>query len=391
MQKIQRLGTAIAKLQARQLQEIAAHPADRRHARDVATELAATLAINDHAAAKQLALAQALTTRLPRTLAAMHRELLDAGKATKIAEPTACLSDEHARQVDTLLAGSPATTPAASAAPPVELLHHGDAMTTLVADLPAETGSAIYSRLDPSPADGAAPATPAPRPTPRRRVRRPPAHRRSRRHLRRQSRHPRLRRLHTLTGPNQHPAELAGHGPIPAWLARHIAADPHSTWRRIITAPSTGLPLDVDDAATAHPPSPPTTSASATANAATPPATAPPSSARSTTPPPGNTNTRELAGYCTRHHHTRHQPEWSHHPDHHSGTHHHHPLRTTAHQHTRTTARATPPTRRSATVLTTHLTTEGGMPAVTHGRAREAVRRRSTKGGTHSSGRHHAR
>jgi hypothetical protein len=38
----------------------------------------------------------------------------------------------------------------------------------------------------------------------------------------------------TLAGLNDHPAELDGHGPIPASLARVIAYDPSSRWRRLL-------------------------------------------------------------------------------------------------------------------------------------------------------------
>jgi len=40
---------------------------------------------------------------------------------------------------------------------------------------------------------------------------------------------------------SQRPAELEGHGPIPALLARRLAADPDATWRRLITDPVTGV------------------------------------------------------------------------------------------------------------------------------------------------------
>lgn len=43
--------------------------------------------------------------------------------------------------------------------------------------------------------------------------------------------------LSTLLGLDDQPAELAGHGSIPASLARRIAADPTGTWSRIITDP----------------------------------------------------------------------------------------------------------------------------------------------------------
>jgi hypothetical protein len=41
--------------------------------------------------------------------------------------------------------------------------------------------------------------------------------------------------LSTLLGVDEQPGELAGHGPIPAALARRLAADPTGTWRRIVT------------------------------------------------------------------------------------------------------------------------------------------------------------
>jgi Domain of unknown function (DUF222) len=47
----------------------------------------------------------------------------------------------------------------------------------------------------------------------------------------------------TLLGLSDEPGELAGHGPIPASMARQIAAE--GTWRRILTDPSSGAVLDV--------------------------------------------------------------------------------------------------------------------------------------------------
>jgi hypothetical protein len=50
--------------------------------------------------------------------------------------------------------------------------------------------------------------------------------------------------LTTLTGQDDQPGWLDGHGPIPAGYARHLAHDPTGTWRRIITDPVTGQLLD---------------------------------------------------------------------------------------------------------------------------------------------------
>lgn len=43
--------------------------------------------------------------------------------------------------------------------------------------------------------------------------------------------------LSTLLGLDQQPGELAGYGPIPAAVARRIAADPTGTWHRLVTDP----------------------------------------------------------------------------------------------------------------------------------------------------------
>jgi Domain of unknown function (DUF222) len=49
----------------------------------------------------------------------------------------------------------------------------------------------------------------------------------------------------TLLGLDDQPGELAGHGPVPAEVARQLAADPSGTWRRILTDPATGTIIDV--------------------------------------------------------------------------------------------------------------------------------------------------
>jgi hypothetical protein len=51
--------------------------------------------------------------------------------------------------------------------------------------------------------------------------------------------------LETLRGESEAPGELAGYGPITAETARSLAADPSSTWRRIVTDPLSGAVLDV--------------------------------------------------------------------------------------------------------------------------------------------------
>ncbi|MFC4001115.1 DUF222 domain-containing protein [Prauserella oleivorans] len=165
----------------------------------------------------------------------------------------------------------------------VELRHADEAMATLTADLPAEVASAAYARTD--------------------RCAHTPRNAGDGRTM------DQLRAdvfadlllsgtpgeasvraeifvyidVATLIGLAENPAELAGHGPLPASIARAIAFDPSSTWRRIITDPHTGAPIDVGRTRYRRPPSPPTTSRSGTASAASRPATALPTTAISTT------------------------------------------------------------------------------------------------------------
>lgn len=50
--------------------------------------------------------------------------------------------------------------------------------------------------------------------------------------------------LATVAGAGDEPGELSGYGPVPAHVAREIAADPRSTWRRLLTDPESGVVLD---------------------------------------------------------------------------------------------------------------------------------------------------
>jgi hypothetical protein len=51
--------------------------------------------------------------------------------------------------------------------------------------------------------------------------------------------------LSTMTGADDEPCELTGYGPIPAHLARDLAAQAGAVWRRIVTDPLSGTVLDV--------------------------------------------------------------------------------------------------------------------------------------------------
>ncbi|MFD2399151.1 DUF222 domain-containing protein [Prauserella oleivorans] len=236
----------------------------------MASEVALALAISENAARIKIGLARDLVTRLPETLGALSRGDIDLYKASKVSEPTSVLSDDMAREVDAAVAdrlagrdassirrmvnrtvhkidpeGAAARAEARRRERRVELRHADDAMATLTAELPAEVASAAYARID-----------------------------RCARALRKAGDERTMDQLRadvfadlllsgpsgeasvraevfvhidftTLTGLSNDPADLAGHGPLPAPIARAIAFDPNSTWRRIITDPHTGAPVDV--------------------------------------------------------------------------------------------------------------------------------------------------
>ncbi len=50
-----------------------------------------------------------------------------------------------------------------------------------------------------------------------------------------------------LLGLSENPGEIPGYGPIPAGIAREMAEDSRSTWRRILTDPGDGKVLEVSD------------------------------------------------------------------------------------------------------------------------------------------------
>ncbi|WP_084628653.1 HNH endonuclease [Amycolatopsis nigrescens] len=258
------------KLEAEQLRLVARLNEVEERTRGVPAELALGLAVTENMAGKQIALADALVTRLPKTLQAMESGVIDGYKASKIFDATTVLSDEKAREVDTVMSdrlagknpsslrravnrvvaridpnGYAARTRRRRLDRKVELVHQGEGMTTLIVDLPVEVGTAIYARtdreahalkvageprtLDQLRADVLADRCLRERGTPR---------------------NPKADvylyvDLTTLAGLNDNYAELTGSGPIPAWLAKEIAYNPGSTWRRVVTDPVTGLPVDV--------------------------------------------------------------------------------------------------------------------------------------------------
>lgn len=232
-------------------------------------EVAYTLRITRHQAADRIAQARQLARRHPMLLAAMHGGDVEPYPASRVLDITAALDDEQARRVDKRLDGrlvgkNPtdvrriARRAVQSVDPDgqlirarrartgrrVELLPGEDSMSRLIADLPAEAASAAYTSID----------------TEARRLRRQGEHR-SLDQLRADILTDRLIRpggtaspgamvyLHmpidTALGVGDDGCELAGYGPVPGAIARHIMGNENSVWRKVICDAATGAPLDL--------------------------------------------------------------------------------------------------------------------------------------------------
>ncbi len=258
----------IGRVQAVQLKAMAELRKRRGCDRETADEVGLALAVGRHQADRQIELATQITRRFPRLLAALERGDVDVSKAEKVVETGALLSDEHADQLDaemeSLLAGRDGAAIQRSARyrvdkldpegaadrvrrcredRRVELRFADNGMADLCAYLPAETACAIYGRIDA--------------------IAKSDKTRRDERSLdairadvltelllgKRQSY--RLVQIQvtvpvtTLLGARDLPGDLEGYGPIPADIAREMAADPKCTWRRLLTDPPTGQLLEM--------------------------------------------------------------------------------------------------------------------------------------------------
>ncbi|QWF81813.1 hypothetical protein HUW46_05246 [Amycolatopsis sp. CA-230715] len=225
--------------------------------------------ISKAAAEKRAALAVALTSYLPCTLRALESGLIDEYGASRVFSATECLSEELAREVDSLLVGRFDVRDASALRRVVNRImlqvdpegyerrrkekeslrvleiRHGDhGSSTLFAQLPTDRAQAIYAACD-----------------------------REARRLKQQGDQRTMDQLRAdalaqrcLQGPGtgspraeifvyvdlptllrlqDNTAELAGYGDISAELAREIAFSSNSTWRRIVRDPITGLPCDM--------------------------------------------------------------------------------------------------------------------------------------------------
>ncbi|RSN30234.1 HNH endonuclease [Amycolatopsis sp. WAC 04169] len=266
----QAASAGIARLEAVRFRALAQLNRHREGARSVAQEAALELSLVDSHAGAMVAAADALTTRLPRTLHLMDEGKLAGFSAMKVASATVWLSDEDARTVDALLEGRiadknpdqvrKAANHAANTVDPDGAgrraerhregrrltMRHGETgvASIEVEDGPVEKVAAAYQRierearalrgagetrtLDQLRADVALDLLLGGKGG---------ASERSEVFL--------YMDLFTYLGLNEDPAELAGHGTIPAALARHIAGGENSVLRRIVTDPLSGQVLDL--------------------------------------------------------------------------------------------------------------------------------------------------
>jgi len=240
-----------------------------------ADELATMMRWTRNTARNRLHLALTLTTRLPGTLEALSRGDIELRGAQALAEITAPLDDATAGTVERTVLPKAATKnlselrraarravqrldpdgakqrhEARKRERSVELLPMDDAMAEITAYLPAADATAIYRRIDEfahairgdddrtleqiradvftdlllgtgAVTDGTTTTAGSGRGKPLIQVTIPAS---------------------TLMGMDNQPGELAGYGPIPADVARDIAAG--GTWKRLIHDPITGTLLD---------------------------------------------------------------------------------------------------------------------------------------------------
>ncbi|WP_340688597.1 DUF222 domain-containing protein [Amycolatopsis coloradensis] len=210
----------------------------------------------------------ALVARLPNTLAALENGDIDLYKASKVSQLTREVSDEVAAQVDAWMAkrlagrdpgairksvdhavqkfdpgGYRERAATKRALRHVSLEHEDETMSKLSGWLPAEVASSIYASLSHAARTRRANDTSRTLDQHRadifaERLLAEDGHGTPRAHV-----HVYVDLL-TLTGAREDPATLAGYGPVPGWLVREMAADPGSTWSRLITDPATGQLLE---------------------------------------------------------------------------------------------------------------------------------------------------
>ncbi|TWH19982.1 HNH endonuclease signature motif containing protein [Prauserella rugosa] len=266
-----------ARLDADEVEFLASVAADTEDLPGLAEELAPELRVSVREVENRIHAALDLTTRMPRVLVAMRDGLMDAYGARRVLHVTAPLSDEHAREVDELLAeklarapvstwqpvnmvrhvsrlvhqidpgGATARARQANAGRKVELLHGEHAQSRLTLDLRSEVASACYARMDSMArrlrrngetrtldqlrADIAADLLLGNDPG----VAVPEAAAQVYLHM----------PIDAALAITDNGCELDGYGPVPGPVAREIMTNTASIWRKVICDPATGGPVDL--------------------------------------------------------------------------------------------------------------------------------------------------
>ncbi|WP_409494235.1 DUF222 domain-containing protein [Amycolatopsis sp. cmx-11-12] len=351
----------IARLEAIRFRALAQLNRHRDGARSVTQEVAFALSFMDNHAAAMVAVADALTTRLPCTLGLMDRGLVSGFGAMKVAAATAWLSDEDALAADALLeerlpgknpdqirkAASYTATTVDREGADKRTEHHREGRRLTLRQ--GETGVASIE-IEDGPVEKSTPPTVGS--TVKRGRSRPATETRTLDQLRADVALDLLlggqggvsertevflyMDLFTYLGLNNNPAELAGHGHIPASLARHIATGPNAVLRRIITDPLSGQVKDlgrgryrptagVDEYVRVRDRECRRPGCHRLAQACDLDHSVPWQSG-------GHTDADDLVSFCRRDHRLKDEPDWSYRlaPD---GTHRHHPYRTDLRQH----------------------------------------------------------
>lgn len=343
---IQKLRQWKSRLDAEELETVAEFARSAAEPSTVAQELGLALSIGRHAAEREVGLALAVTTRLPETLKAMRRGEIGAHAASKVYQPTTVLTDEQAREVDAIIStrfagkdpgslrratnrviatidpgGHAERCRARRAQRKVELIPLDDGMVKVAGHLPVEKGTAAYARID----------------TEARRRRRRDKSKTLEQHRADTYADLLLKDGYGVTagpraevyvyidfatwlGLNDQPAEMAGQGTIPAWLARQIASSENTTIRRIITDTETGQIVSVGRKAY-RPPADLARLIKVRDRECRMPGCHRPAQACETDHSEqwyadnGETADNNLIALCARHHHLKDSPGWSYHLD----------------------------------------------------------------------------
>jgi hypothetical protein len=269
--EVERGARAVAAARYRVLAALARHPVyGQGPIEDAAVEVACALRISERSAEAQVAEARALTRLFPEALGELAVGRVQVTQVRSLIEATGALSDEAARAVqERVLGRMPDQSPAATRKALARAVHkvdpegaarrheaarrerrvahypESDGMSVLSATLPAEQAVHAMAVIDAHARD----------------ARKEPGDTRTLEQARADSFYQLVTGCHgaypaavvqvavgldTLLGVDQQPGELDGYGAITAHTARMLAAQDDAVWRRLLTAPTSGLVVKTD-------------------------------------------------------------------------------------------------------------------------------------------------